>query len=146
MQRMEESMSKRPPHLGIVVTAIVAALMAGIGVWLGSSMYVRHNQVQCGGGLGWIGPGLTALYVLVASTLFTLVTVVLALGIALPRRRWGWSGAFVAGLTESSSDAAHTAVGFIFDAGCSWFYPIVIEHGSVLFVALFALVSPLVET
>ncbi len=133
-----------------VVTASLSVFVSVLGVFMVFSLYARSIQGLYIGGLGfaWLGLALWLAF----SAPFTLLAILIACGLALMRRRWIWTGALVAvvalgclGLSESTSDMAHTAVSLVFGSGTLGLWQFIVEFPLLMLVSLFALVSVLVE-
>jgi hypothetical protein len=122
-------MSTYRPSRKAYLAAIPAVVISAFGVVEGISLYVHHNAVQCGGGLGWIGPGLTLYATLACALLATLGAFVYALVAALRGRRWAWSVGLIAAAAlgtlvtiKAETAVSHMLVGYTLGFGCSWFY------------------------
>lgn len=72
------------------VTAGVACVISALGAVEGVRLYTSHNAARCGGGLGWLGPGLGLFGTLAIALLITLIALVTTLIVAFARHRWLW--------------------------------------------------------
>jgi hypothetical protein len=123
--------------------AIGALAMTGLGLLAAANTYTSHNAVNCGGGLGWIGPGLLNLAGLACAWTLAGGLVLYSLFMALRRRQWGWvvgllvaAAASVGGSVGATSDLSHQVVRVVLGAGCSWFWPWVTLFVTVVPMAL----------
>src|SRR5262245_45373192 len=72
------------------VTAVVACALSVLAAVEGARLYTSHNEARCGGGIGWIIPGLYLYGTIAIALLITLIALVAALLVALVRHRWLW--------------------------------------------------------
>jgi len=125
------------------VVAIPAVVISALATLEGIRLYTSHNAVQCGGGLGWIGPGFLLYATLAFAVLATLSAVIVALVAAIRGRRWVWSAGLVATVVlgtlvslSAETSFSHMLVGTALGFGCSWFYSDVIRSFVPLLVAV----------
>lgn len=126
----------------IIQIAVLAIIASVVGIVEAVRLYTSHNAVRCGGGLGWIGPGLIFYGTWAAALLLMVIALVASLILGIVRRRWPWVSALT--LTTalatlivlgSASQVSHDVVGFTFGYGCSWFYPEAIQSLGPFLVA-----------
>src|SRR5579884_2249980 len=133
------------PVPGAYVIAGRAFALAALAIADAASLYTGHNAVGCGGGLGWIGPGLGVYAIGLFAALTTLAALASALALAVVRRSWAVGACLAVGAAlgvvvavGSSSTLARDLVGIALGTGCSWFYSAVAMTFALLLVAAFA--------
>jgi hypothetical protein len=122
-------MSIYRPSRNVYIVAIPAVGISALATIQGVSLYVSHNAAECGGGLGWIGPGLLLFATLAFALLITLIAYILALISAFRGRRWAWLAGLIAAATVGTlvtifayTPFSRMVVGYALGFGCSWFY------------------------